>query len=96
MESIAVIGGNVLNGSVTTSGSKNAALPILFSSSLADGVDTFHNVPNPMDIDSTELLLRHLNCDFHREGNVLQITTAQPEEFVAPYDIVRKMRGGTA
>ena len=45
MDSIAVVGGNTLNGTVDVSGSKNAALPILFSTLLADGVHRFENVP---------------------------------------------------
>jgi len=92
MDSITVTAGYVLNGSVTTSGAKNAALPILFSSLLADGEHVFSNVPDLMDIDSTELLLRHLNCDFQRDGDTVRVTTTPPAEFVAPYDIVRKMR----
>ena len=92
MDSITVTAGYVLNGSVTTSGAKNAALPILFSSLLADGEHIFSNVPDLMDIDSTELLLRHLNCDFQRDGDIVRVRTTPPAEFVAPYDIVRKMR----
>jgi UDP-N-acetylglucosamine 1-carboxyvinyltransferase len=92
MDSIIVNGGAVLKGTVSASGSKNAALPILFSSLLADGVHTFNNVPALRDIDSTELLLKHLNCDFQRDGGSMLVTTAKPQELVAPYDIVRKMR----
>jgi len=92
MDSIVVTGGNTLNGTVSASGSKNAALPILFSSLLADGLHQFHNMPALQDIDSTELLLNHLNCKFERDGNSLGVTTARPGELVAPYDIVRKMR----
>lgn len=92
MDSISVSGGHILNGTVSASGSKNAALPILFSSLLADGTHTLENVPELMDIDSAELLLTHLNCEFQREGKTLRVTTAPPSEIVAPYDIVRKMR----
>ena len=92
MDSIIVTGGHTLHGKVSASGSKNAALPILFSSLLADGVHTFRNVPDLKDIESTELLLRHLNCDFQRDGDSTLVTTARPNELIAPYDIVRKMR----
>jgi len=92
MDSIIVTGGHTLQGKVSASGSKNAALPILFSSLLADGVHTFRNVPDLKDIESTELLLRHLNCDFQRDGDSTLVTTARPNELIAPYDIVRKMR----
>ena len=92
MDSIIINGGVQLSGSVVTSGAKNAALPLLFSVLLAEGEYRFDNVPFLRDIDSTELLLNHLNCDTHREGTSLKILAKKPESLVAPYDIVRKMR----
>jgi len=92
LDSIAVVGGNTLNGTVDVSGSKNAALPILFSTLLADGVHEFENVPRLMDIDSTELLLRALNCDVVREGHSMKVQVAPPQKPEASYDLVRKMR----
>ena len=92
MDVIVINGGRALAGTVTTSGAKNAALPLLFASLLAEGEHTFHNVPRLKDIDSTELLLNHLNCATRRVGNQLKVTVNRPDSFVAPYDIVRKMR----
>ena len=92
MDSIAVVGGNTLNGTVDVSGSKNAALPILFSTLLADGRHEFENVPQLKDIDSTELLLRALNCDIVRDGHAMTVQVAPPKKPEASYDLVRKMR----
>ena len=92
MDVIVINGGKTLNGAVTSSGSKNAALPLLFASLLAEGEHTYTNVPRLNDIDSTEDLLNHLNCETHRDGNQLKVTVNRPNSFVAPYDIVRKMR----
>ncbi|ANO50126.1 UDP-N-acetylglucosamine 1-carboxyvinyltransferase [Woeseia oceani] len=92
MQSIKVVGGRTLSGSVDVSGSKNAALPILFSTLLADGTHRFENVPQLRDIDSTELLLRALNCQIERNGNSMQVTVSRPEKMEAQYDLVRKMR----
>jgi UDP-N-acetylglucosamine 1-carboxyvinyltransferase len=92
MDVIVINGGTTLSGSVATSGSKNAALPLLFATLLAEGEHQFDNVPTLMDIDSTELLLNHLNCETIRAGNRMTVTVSEPEELVAPYDIVRKMR----
>ena len=92
MDSIAVVGGKTLNGTVDVSGSKNAALPILFSTLLADGVHEFENVPQLKDIDSTELLLNALNCDVVRDGNFMSVKVAPPKKPEASYDLVRKMR----
>ncbi len=92
MDSIAVTGGATLSGSVSVSGSKNAALPVLFASLLADGEHGFDNVPELRDIDSTELLLQSLNCETVRAGHTLTIRVGRPAEPVAHYDLVRKMR----
>ncbi|MGA9574225.1 MAG: UDP-N-acetylglucosamine 1-carboxyvinyltransferase [Lysobacterales bacterium] len=92
MDVMHIRGGIPLNGSVATSGAKNAALPLLFATLLAEGEHTFENVPNLKDIDSTELLLNHLNCKTVRNGTQLKVYVKRPENIVAPYDIVRKMR----
>jgi UDP-N-acetylglucosamine 1-carboxyvinyltransferase len=85
-------GGVALHGSVATSGAKNAALPLLFATLLAEGEHTFENVPILKDIDSTQLLLHHLNCETSRDGHRMTVNVKRPESIVAPYDIVRKMR----
>lgn len=92
MDSIVVVGGVRLSGRVATSGSKNAALPILLSTLLADGKHRFDNVPALRDIDSTELLLAALNCDVERVGNSMQVVVRPPATPEASYDLVRKMR----
>jgi UDP-N-acetylglucosamine 1-carboxyvinyltransferase len=92
LDSIEVVGGKTLNGVVDASGSKNAALPILFATLLADGVHRFENVPQLRDIDSAEALLRALNCETVRDGNSMQVTVARPDKMEAHYDLVRKMR----
>lgn len=92
MDVIVIKGGKALNGTVATSGAKNAALPLLFSTLLAEGEHHFDNVPQLMDIDSTELLLNHLNAETSRNGHSMTVNVQRPESLVAPYDIVRKMR----
>jgi UDP-N-acetylglucosamine 1-carboxyvinyltransferase len=46
MDKMLITSGTVLNGKISTSGAKNAALPILFSTLLAEGEHTFDNVPS--------------------------------------------------
>ena len=92
MDAIVVTGGRQLSGSVATSGAKNAALPILFATLLADGDHVLDNVPALRDIDSTELLLRALGCRTSRDGHSLNVNVSRPDEALAPYDLVRKMR----
>ena len=92
MDSIIVTGGSKLSGSVATSGAKNAALPVLFSALLADGEHSFERVPELRDIDSTDLLLEALGCEIDRSGHRLKVQVKKPDELLAPYDLVRKMR----
>ena len=97
MESIVINGGRRLHGTVSTSGAKNAALPILISTLLADGTHEFERVPVLRDIDSTDQLLTELGCTFERDDGSLddgslKVHVAPPKSPVAPYDLVRKMR----
>lgn len=92
MDKIAIAGGSVLNGRVTVSGAKNAALPILFATLLAEGQHVFHNVPMLKDIESTTDLLESLGCTCERKGHSLFIKVEKPKSLEAHYDLVRKMR----
>ena len=93
MEKFAIEGGAVLNGTIRISGAKNAALPILMSTLLADGVNTISNVPHLNDVTTTVSLLGSL-------GSVLTITekmdvildTTNLTSYEAPYDLVKTMR----
>ena len=60
MEGIRINGGRRLEGTVTISGAKNAALPILCATLLSDGESLLRNVPALKDIDTTAALLRTL------------------------------------
>lgn len=92
MDKLIVKGGNVLNGTVKSGGSKNAILPLLFSTLLAEGEHIFHNVPRLKDVESALDLLKYLNCESVFEGNELRVTVRKPQSIEAPYDLVRKMR----
>lgn len=92
MDKIIVEGGRRLLGDVSISGAKNAALPILASSLLADGWSTYHNVPILHDIDSICVLLAELGARVDKEGRDIKIDAGGLNNFEAPYDIVRKMR----
>ncbi len=92
MDKIIIEGGRRLAGQVRVSGSKNAALPILFSALLADGVNRYDNVPNLRDIDSTLLLLSRLGARVESGGGSVRIDASGLNCHEAPYDLVRKMR----
>ena len=91
MDKLVIEGGVPLTGAISVSGSKNAALPILFASILVDGTATFRNVPRLRDIDTTLDLLERLGCACSREDDRVSVTPGEllPE---APYELVRTMR----
>lgn len=92
MDKMKINGGKTLRGEAKTSGAKNAALPILFSTLLAPGKHRFTNVPRLMDIDSTSSLLESLGCKITRDGNNLDVEVGELTSIEAHYDLVRKMR----
>jgi UDP-N-acetylglucosamine 1-carboxyvinyltransferase len=92
MDKIIVEGGRRLNGKVRISGAKNAALPILVSSLLAEGINTYSNVPDLKDIESIKLLLCNLGARAEAHGDSVHIDTGRILGYEAPYDLVRKMR----
>ncbi len=92
MDKILIKGGFQLNGQAVVSGAKNAALPILFSTLLAEGEHHFDNVPVLKDIESTAELLKSLGCECIREGHTFKVLVKKLTSFEAHYDLVRKMR----
>lgn len=92
MDKMAVQGKISLNGETYASGAKNAALPILFSTLLAEGTHIFRNVPRLKDIESTAALLESLGCETSWDGDVFKVKVRAVESFEAHYDLVRKMR----
>jgi UDP-N-acetylglucosamine 1-carboxyvinyltransferase len=92
MDKIIIEGGRSLSGEVRISGAKNAALPMLISALLADGVSTYSNVPDLRDIHSTALLLAHLGARVETQADTVRIHSGGLHNSEAPYDLVRKMR----
>lgn len=92
MDKMIVMGNGPLKGEVSTSGAKNAALPILFSTLLAEGEHVFLNVPKLKDIESTTALLESLGCATRWEGDKFFVKVSRIDSFEASYDLVRKMR----
>jgi len=92
MEKFRVIGSDKpLQGEVTISGAKNAALPILFASILASEPVSVSNVPHLRDIDTTMELLKRLGAKVERNGSV-HVDPSQIDQYCAPYDLVKTMR----
>lgn len=92
MDKFIIEGGKKLEGRVRISGSKNAALPVLVSSLLADGWSTYHNIPDLADIRTIKKLLANHGAQMEGEGETLRINGGNIANCEAPYDLVRTMR----
>lgn len=93
MDKLVINKSPALKGSVVISGAKNAALPLLIASLLADSVCTYTNVPNLKDIKTTLLLLKDLGASTnHIDTNSVEINASQLESVTASYDLVKTMR----
>lgn len=95
MEEIIVQSGNQLKGTVKIEGAKNAVLPILAASLLAEeGTTTLRNVPILSDVLTMNEVIRHLNVDvdFNEAANEVTINASRQLEIEAPYELVSQMR----
>lgn len=93
MEKFKITGGSVLNGSIRISGAKNAALPILMATLLADGVSQISNVPELNDVTTTLALLSRIGCDITLEQpHQVVLDCSQIHSQCAPYELVKTMR----
>jgi len=93
MEKLAIVGGKPLDGEVRISGAKNAALPILAATLLADGQVTLRNVPKLNDIATTLKLLKRMGVAAeHRDDGSVTVDAGGIKETIAPYELVKTMR----
>ncbi|WP_068544925.1 UDP-N-acetylglucosamine 1-carboxyvinyltransferase [Thalassotalea crassostreae] len=93
MEAFRINSGSQLNGDVTISGAKNAALPILFATILAETPLTINNVPRLNDIETTSKLLSELGAKVNWSAeNSLAIDASEIANCLAPYELVKTMR----
>ncbi len=92
MDNIRIAGGVPLHGTVSVSGAKNAALPILAAALLADGEHVFRNVPNLRDVHTMTKLLDRLGGVAKFENGRVDVRFSGALEPMAPYDLVKQMR----
>ncbi len=84
---------NPLNGEVEISGAKNAVLPIMAATLLAEEECTLFDVPALRDVDVLTELLTHIGAIIKRaDTNILNIYTPKINTCEAPFDLVKKMR----
>jgi UDP-N-acetylglucosamine 1-carboxyvinyltransferase len=94
MMELIITGGVPLQGTVSVSGAKNAALPMMAAAILADEPLELLGVPRLTDVDTMGRLLCHLGVDVVRRGDGLVLNTVDTRVVRAPYSLVRRMRAG--
>lgn len=93
MDKLLIRGNGPLEGEITVSGAKNAALPILCAGLLTADTMRFTNVPMLRDIRTTQKLLQGMGVRVMTDNvHEMEITAAQLDSLVAPYDLVKTMR----
>ncbi len=94
MDTIVIEGGRTLGGDVVVSGSKNAALPLLFATLLTPERCVLRNVPVLRDVRTALDVLRHLGARVEQspDGHELVVDTSAVAGTEAPYELVKTMR----
>ena len=93
MDKLVIQGGVRLEGEIWISGSKNAALPILFATLLTDKKVTLSNLPHLQDITTTIALLGALGVTISVDDNMqITVEAGSLNAVTAPYDLVKTMR----
>ncbi|MFO0932994.1 MAG: UDP-N-acetylglucosamine 1-carboxyvinyltransferase [Planctomycetota bacterium] len=93
MDKLLIEGGVPLRGEVTVSGAKNAVLPILAATLLADGPCVLEGVPALRDLDTMIRVLRELGVEAERsEDGTVHTEVVDLGRCRAPYELVKTMR----
>jgi UDP-N-acetylglucosamine 1-carboxyvinyltransferase len=93
MDKLIITGGSALEGEIRISGAKNAALPILAATLLAEGPMTVGNVPHLQDVTTTMELLGAMGVTIVIDEKLaIETDVSSIQRFVAPYELVKTMR----
>ena len=93
MEKLRIVGGNKLSGTISCSGAKNAALPMLAATILTDEQITFKNLPYLQDITTMFEILGSMGAEITlNECMDFIISTSKIHDFEARYELVKTMR----
>jgi len=92
LDKLIIQGGNRLSGEVTISGAKNAALPILCASLLAETPLKLSSVAALKDIDTTIKLLDMMGVKIARDADEVSLDASDVQSFEATYEMVKTMR----
>ncbi|HEX7047814.1 MAG TPA: UDP-N-acetylglucosamine 1-carboxyvinyltransferase [Gammaproteobacteria bacterium] len=93
MDKLLIEGGVRLEGDIRVSGAKNATLPILAATLLADGVVSVGNVPHLHDVTTTIELLGRMGVSVTIDERMrIEVDPTTIKNYFAPYELVKTMR----
>ncbi|NCZ81823.1 MAG: UDP-N-acetylglucosamine 1-carboxyvinyltransferase, partial [Betaproteobacteria bacterium] len=92
MDRFSIQGGHRLEGCISVSGAKNAALPILAAGLLSAEPLELRNVPQLQDIRTMQKLLAGMGVKLLRDGDRMQVQADAVSSVEAPYELVKTMR----
>ncbi|ERP91264.1 MAG: UDP-N-acetylglucosamine 1-carboxyvinyltransferase [Alcanivoracaceae bacterium] len=93
MDKLIITGGRRLDGEIRISGAKNAALPILAATLLADEPVTVGNLPHLQDVTTLIELLGRMGVEVVIDDRMhVEVNASTIKELVAPYELVKTMR----
>lgn len=92
MEKLVIEGGKPLSGTIRIHGAKNAALPVLAASIMAEGTHTIENVPDLLDIHVMLDILRALGCRAELRGDTVTVDTSSANSSHIPEELMKQMR----
>lgn len=92
MNKLVIEGGVPLKGEITVQGAKNAVLPILAATVLADDECIIHNCPWLRDVEKTGVVLEKLGCILKREASTLCVDSSGVNSCRIDERLMREMR----
>ncbi|MEZ4695296.1 MAG: UDP-N-acetylglucosamine 1-carboxyvinyltransferase [Rhodothermales bacterium] len=94
MEKLVIEGGHPLTGTLTVSGSKNTALPLMAGALLPSGTTTISNVPNLKDVRTFArvMAITGAEVDFNSDSAIVTVDSTNVTHLEAPYELVKRMR----
>ena len=93
MDKLIIKGGTVLDGEIRISGAKNAVLPIMAATLLADTPVVIRNIPHLHDVTTTMELLGHMGVNLTVDEKMdIEVDARSISSLYAPYELVRTMR----
>jgi UDP-N-acetylglucosamine 1-carboxyvinyltransferase len=93
VDRLQIQGGVALDGEIKVSGAKNAALPIIAATLLAESPVSIGNVPHLHDVTTMIALLGHMGVSVTVDDKMrVEVDASSTRQFIAPYELVKTMR----